>query len=142
MKNRVTAPTWAEINLDNINFNLNNIRKLLKEDTKICTVLKANAYGHGSVEIAKFLENKNVDYFAVARLEEAIELRENNILCGVRFYGWDEFFYEGDVSKLLDQEIDKEDDGVYSWNIKDESLFSEVTFSWWINMYYEVTFQL
>ena len=31
MKNRVTAPTWAEINLDNINFNLNNIRKLLKE---------------------------------------------------------------------------------------------------------------
>ena len=67
---------------------------------------------------------------------------ENNILCGVRFYGWDEFFYEGDVSKLLDKEIDKEDDGVYSWNIKDESLFSEVTFSWWINMYYEVTFQL
>ena len=79
MKTRLTAPTWAEINLDNINFNLNNIRKLLKEDTKICTVLKANAYGHGSVEIAKFLENKNVDYFAVARLEEAIELRENNI---------------------------------------------------------------
>ncbi len=79
MRNGITAATWAEINLDNINFNLNNIKKLLKEDTKICTVLKANAYGHGSVEIAKFLENKNVDYFAVARLEEAIELRENNI---------------------------------------------------------------
>ena len=72
MRNGITAATWAEINLDNINFNLNNIKKLLKEDTKICTVLKANAYGHGSVEIAKFLENKNVDYFAVARLEEAI----------------------------------------------------------------------
>ena len=79
MRNGITAATWAEINLDNINFNLNNIKKLLKVDTKICTVLKANAYGHGSVEIAKFLENKNVDYFAVARLEEAIELRENNI---------------------------------------------------------------
>ena len=79
MRNGITAATWAEIDLDNINFNLNNIKKLLKEDTKICTVLKANAYGHGSVEIAKFLENKNVDYFAVARLEEAIELRENNI---------------------------------------------------------------
>ena len=39
---------------------LNNIKKLLNEDTKICTVLKANAYGHGSVEIAKFLESKNV----------------------------------------------------------------------------------
>ena len=47
------------------------------------------------------------------------------------------------VSKnFIENIIDKEDDGVYSWNIKDESLFSEVTFSWWINMYYEVTFQL
>ena len=55
MAQKVTATTWAEINLDNIKFNLNNIKKLLKEDTKICTVLKANAYGHGSVEIAKFL---------------------------------------------------------------------------------------
>lgn len=79
MTNNVTATTWAEINLDNINFNLNNIKKILKEDTKICTVLKADAYGHGSVNIAKFLENKNVDYFAVARIEEAIELRQNNI---------------------------------------------------------------
>ena len=79
MPKQITAPTWAEINLDNIEFNLNNIKKLLNEDTKICTVLKANAYGHGSVQVAKFLENKNVDYFAVARLEEAIELRQNNI---------------------------------------------------------------
>ena len=65
MAQKVTATTWAEINLDNIKFNLNNVKKLLKEDTKICTVLKANAYGHGSVEIAKFLENKNVDYFVL-----------------------------------------------------------------------------
>lgn len=79
MANKVTATTWAEINLDNINFNLNNIKKILKEDTKICAVLKANAYGHGSVEIAKFLEDKNIDYLAVSRIEEAIELRQNNI---------------------------------------------------------------
>ena len=76
------------------------------------------------------------DYEIFGSYFDSAELHfdENNILCGVRFYGWDEFFYEGDVSKLLDQEIDKEDDGVYSWNIKDESLFSEVTFSWWINI--------
>ena len=73
------APTWAEINLDNIKFNLNNIKKLLKEDTKICGVVKANAYGHGSVQISKLLEKENVDYLAVARLEEGIELRENGI---------------------------------------------------------------
>ena len=79
MPKQITAPTWAEINLDNIEFNLNNIKKLLNEDTKVCAVLKANAYGHGSVQVAQFLENKNVDYFAVARLEEAIELRQNDI---------------------------------------------------------------
>lgn len=88
MKNTITAPTWAEINLDNIKFNLSNIKKILKEDTKICAVIKANAYGHGSVEIAKFLENENVDYFAVARLEEAIELRENNIKLPILCLGY------------------------------------------------------
>ena len=93
MAQKVTATTWAEINLDNIKFNLNNVKKLLKEDTKICTVLKANAYGHGSVEIAKFLE-KNVDYFAVARIEEAIELRQNNIKIPILCLGFvpEEYF--------------------------------------------------
>lgn len=88
MKQKITAPTWAEINLDNIKFNLKNIKKILNEDTKVCTVLKANAYGHGSVEIAKMLENENVDYFAVARLEEAIELRENNITTPILCLGY------------------------------------------------------
>ena len=55
MKSKITAPTWAEINLDNIRFNLNNIKKLLKEDTKICAAIKANEYGHGSVKIASVL---------------------------------------------------------------------------------------
>ncbi|MGL5348824.1 MAG: alanine racemase [Peptostreptococcaceae bacterium] len=79
MKYRITAPTWAEINLDNIKYNLRNIKKILNEDTKICGVVKANAYGHGAVEVAKILELEKVDYLAVARLEEAIELKENNI---------------------------------------------------------------
>ena len=79
------ASTWAEISLDNIKFNLNNIKNKLKEDIKICCVVKANAYGHGAVEISKFLEREKVDYLAVSRLEEGIELRQNdiktNILC-------------------------------------------------------------
>lgn len=87
MKSKITAPTWAEINLDNIRFNLNNIKKLLKEDTKICAAIKANAYGHGSVKIAQFLEDK-VNYFAVARLEEAIELRENEIKLPILCLGY------------------------------------------------------
>ncbi|HSQ33656.1 MAG TPA: alanine racemase [Peptostreptococcaceae bacterium] len=88
MLHRITAPTWAEINLDNIRFNLRNIKKLLKEDTKICGVVKANAYGHGSVEISKVLINEGVDYLAVARLEEAIELRQSNIIIPILCLGY------------------------------------------------------
>ena len=88
MLSRITAPTWAEINLDNLKSNLGNIKKLLEEDTKICGVVKANAYGHGSVEISKVLVNEGVDYLAVARLEEAIELRQNNILIPILCLGY------------------------------------------------------
>ena len=52
---KITVPTWAEINLDNLRFNLNNIKNLLEEDIKICGVIKADAYGHGAVEVAKLL---------------------------------------------------------------------------------------
>jgi alanine racemase len=88
MLSRITAPTWAEINLDNLKSNLGNIKKLLVEDTKICGVVKANAYGHGSVEISKVLVHEGVDYLAVARLEEAIELRQNNILIPILCLGY------------------------------------------------------
>ncbi|MCR8746072.1 alanine racemase [Romboutsia lituseburensis] len=88
MQHKITAPTWAEINLDNIKYNIKNVKRLLNEDTKVCAVLKANAYGHGAVEIAKLLENENISHFAVARLEEAIELRENNITLPILCLGY------------------------------------------------------
>lgn len=70
---------WAEINLDNIGHNLNALKGKLSENTKVCCVVKANAYGCGAVEIAKYLQKQNIDFLAVARIEEAIELRENKI---------------------------------------------------------------
>lgn len=75
----IKSGTWAEINLKNIGYNLEQIKNCLKENMKICCVVKANAYGSGSVEVAKYLQNKNVDFFAVARIEEGLELRKNNI---------------------------------------------------------------
>lgn len=68
--------TWAEINLDNIIWNFNEAKKLLLKETKIAAVLKANAYGHGAIEVARVLVDKGVDYIAVACLLEAIELRK------------------------------------------------------------------
>lgn len=70
---------WAEINLDNLAYNINQVRKHIKKDTLIMAVMKANGYGHGSKEIAKvFLEN-GASRLGVAILDEAIELRRANI---------------------------------------------------------------
>ena len=51
--------TWAEINLNNIKHNFHALKNTLKADTKVCCVVKADAYGHGAVEVAKML-NKPV----------------------------------------------------------------------------------
>lgn len=79
--------TWAEINLENLENNLNIIKNKLNKCTKICAVIKADAYGHGAVEIAKFLEYKNIDYLSVARIEEALELRKNGIKSSILCMG-------------------------------------------------------
>ena len=75
----MNSGTWVEINLNNIKNNLNKLKDGLKPSTKVCCVVKADAYGHGAVEVSKKLIEENIDYLAVARLEEAIELRKNNI---------------------------------------------------------------
>jgi len=69
--------TWVEIDLDCIAHNLNEVRKIIPTNTKIAAVLKANAYGHGAVQVAKVLIENNVDQLAVACLSEALELRKH-----------------------------------------------------------------
>ena len=70
--------SFAEINLGAIEHNLSEIKKLLGEGVKTLAVVKADAYGHGLVPVSKRIENK-VDYFAVATVEDALALRENEI---------------------------------------------------------------
>ncbi len=67
--------TYAEINLPNLYDNYKNIEKR-SNNKKIIPVIKANAYGHGAVQVAEYLYDKGIDYFAVSLLEEALELRE------------------------------------------------------------------
>lgn len=76
---RLLRPTWVEINLDYIKHNYTQIKKNIDKNVKVGAVLKANAYGHGAVEVAKLLEEENVDYICVAGLNEAIELRNENV---------------------------------------------------------------
>lgn len=69
----------AEINLDNIAKNIKNIRNAIKKESKIMAVVKADAYGHGCVEVSKACLSSGAEWLGVAILEEAIELRKNNI---------------------------------------------------------------
>lgn len=78
--------TWVEINLDALECNFAAVREALPENIKILAVVKANAYGHGAIGVAKFLENK-ADYLAVAATDEALELRKNGINCPILVLG-------------------------------------------------------
>ena len=69
----------AEINLDNIAYNMQNIRKAVDKNTKIMAIVKADGYGHGAVEIAKTALYNGASFLGVAIIDEAIELRKNNI---------------------------------------------------------------
>ena len=78
--------TWVEINLDALECNFDAVRKALPENIKILDVVKANAYGHGAIGVAKFLQDK-ADYLAVAVTDEALELRKNGINCPILVLG-------------------------------------------------------
>ena len=69
--------TKAYINLKNIHHNIDVIQNHISSGVSILTVIKANAYGHGAVEIARELRNSGVDFLGVAFAEEAAELRES-----------------------------------------------------------------
>ena len=73
----MSRPIKATINLFALRKNFQLIRKLTT--AKVIGVIKADAYGHGAIPIARVLEEENVDCLAVACIEEAIELREGNI---------------------------------------------------------------
>ena len=69
-----------EISRRNIVHNLNYFRSKLKPETKLLVLMKANAYGHGSVCVAKEVEKLGVDYFAVAHAVEGVTMRQGGIV--------------------------------------------------------------
>lgn len=81
-------PVWAEVDLSAIKHNMQEIKKLVAYHVNIMAVVKANAYGHGLVEVAKTLVNEKVAYLAVARLDEAIKLRKSSIKIPVMVMGY------------------------------------------------------
>ena len=81
-------PVWAEIDLDSLAHNIKEVRRITNKEAIVTAVVKANAYGHGSIEAAKvFLEN-GANRLAVATLSEAVELRRADIDAPILILGY------------------------------------------------------
>ncbi len=87
MDNYIDDHCHAQINLDALLHNVKYIKKSLAE-TELCAVVKADAYGHGAVTIAKTLQAQNIEHFAVSSLAEALELRKHGITPNIYILGY------------------------------------------------------
>lgn len=79
---------WAEINLSNMRHNLSELKRVLPASYAIIAVVKANAYGHGSVRVSQYLNALGVKQFAVAEIDEAIALRKQGVKGAILILGY------------------------------------------------------
>ncbi len=90
--------TWKEINLSALGNNFDIIGSIT--GTSVCAVVKADAYGHGAVGVAKALEEKGAAAFAVSNIREAEELRTAGIKAQILILGYTPEIYAEDLSRL------------------------------------------
>ena len=92
--------TWAEISLGNLEHNVNSMRAQLPAGCRYLGVVKANAYGHGAVEVARKLEEIGVENMAVACYDEAKQLRDAGIRAELLILGPSPAFLARDIARL------------------------------------------
>lgn len=80
--------TWAEISLDAVAHNFNEIKNKVGKSSKICCVIKADGYGHGAVELAHIYEELGADFFAVSNIDEGIEIRNSGCMLPIVILGY------------------------------------------------------
>ena len=90
--------TWAQISLNRIEHNYKVIREQISDRTKLCCVIKADAYGHGALEFAELYEQLGADFFAVSNLEEALQLRIGGIKLPILILGYTPASYAKELS--------------------------------------------
>lgn len=94
---------WAEIDLSAIAFNIESIKKNIKENTQIVAVIKADGYGHGAIPIAKMLEDDSRIWgYAVATATEAMELRNSGIKKPILILS---YTFASDYRELIENEV-------------------------------------
>lgn len=90
---------WLSIDTSNLLHNVKELQGIMKGDCKLMAVVKANAYGHGSVETAASLNNAGIKNFAVATLNEGIELRLNGIRGEILVLGYTDVSYARELKE-------------------------------------------
>ncbi|MGN8647749.1 alanine racemase [Gracilibacillus sp. HCP3S3_G5_1] len=88
MAEKFYRDSWVEVNLDHIIYNIQQLKKKLPDKTQIYAVVKANAYGHGDIEVAKAALQGGATRLAVAILDEALHLRQEGIQSPILVMGW------------------------------------------------------
>ena len=98
--------TWADISLDNLNYNYTQLRTKLPKTCRFLGVVKADAYGHGAVPVSRHLNELGAEYLAVSNIEEALQLRRGGIRGPVLILGYTPPFYALDLAGMnLRQEV-------------------------------------
>lgn len=91
--NQIEKRSWIEINLSQLKKNYLTYLKNLKVDAEIMAVIKADAYGHGDVQVARLLADCGVHLFAVSNIDEGVGLREAGIQGEILILGYSSVFY-------------------------------------------------
>jgi len=86
MKETDIYSTWVEVDLSAIQNNVKLITK--KTQQQVMAVVKANGYGHGAIQVAKAALAGGATWCGLARIEEALELREAGLVCPLLLFGW------------------------------------------------------
>jgi alanine racemase len=84
----LNRPAWVEVDLNAIAHNMREIRSIVRPETEIMAVVKANGYGHGAVQVAKTVLKYGATRLGVATLGEAVEIREKGISVPILVLGY------------------------------------------------------
>ncbi|AOY78015.1 alanine racemase [Clostridium formicaceticum] len=93
---------WLEIDLSNLKHNFLQLKDVLPKGCQVMAVVKANAYGHGDIQIAYELQTMGVNAFAVASLEEGIRLRKNGIKGCILILG---YIYPEEINRVIKYDL-------------------------------------
>lgn len=112
--------SYAVIDLDAIADNIKAVKACITPDVKVMAVIKTDGYGHGAVEIGRYLE-EDVDYYAVAAVEEAVQLREAGLKLPILILG---YTMKAQYAKLVEYGIEQT-----IYNLEDAKLLGEIAVS-------------